>query len=168
MAPKGHRDGVLVTEGIEGSDDLRGEECAAHADIKDGWWQDSIAAGEDEGRCAVRVVQVAGAVPDMEDRTGRRRGTRPAGGRSSGLSSFLLYPTAVPSVMRIMRSTALSNCSVRRDGDSACSRSSISEWESRRRSFTGVSSTPSSVQLTVAISGRRFKPKSRRTDGLPC
>lgn len=63
--------------------------------------------------------------------------------------------------IRIEPSTEPLKSSVSRAGVSASSRSSTSERDSARISFTAVLSRPSSVLLTVATSGNRFRPSSR-------
>ncbi len=74
-ALEGDRDRVLDAERIERTDDLLGEERAVHAHLEDRARQDLpdfIEAGEDEGASAVRVMHIAGTVPDIEDLPGLR------------------------------------------------------------------------------------------------
>ena len=67
--------------------------------------------------------------------------------------------------MRVVPSTEPSKSSVRRAGASCRSLCSTIERDRQRNCFTAVLSTPSRVRLTVATSGKRFNPNTRRTIG---
>ena len=104
-ALEGYRDRVLDAERIERVDDLLGEERAVHAHLEDHVGQDLpdfIEAGEDERASAVRVVHVAGTVPDIEDLPGLCYGTEQ---RIVAPLSFLLFVVPDRRALRHARGT---------------------------------------------------------------
>ena len=79
QALEGNRDRLLDAEGIERAGDPLGEERAVHAHLENHAGEDLpdfIEAGEDEGASAVRVMHIAGPVPDIKHLAGLGNGAK--------------------------------------------------------------------------------------------